>query len=673
MNPLLDEGDRPAFDRIRPEHVTPALDRLLADADAALAAAGGPGVPADADALARVLDVPVERLRRAWGHVVHLQEVADTPALRAAFGANQPRITHFMTRLGADPGLYAKTRAIVAAPGFDGLVPARRKALHDALRDFELGGAALEGAARDRFAAIQARSAELSRRFGENVLDATDAWVLDVPEARLAGVPADVVQAAREAAQAAGIDGCRLTLHAPCRLPLLAMAEDRALRETVHQAHARLASEFGPPALDNGPLMRELIALRAEEATLLGRASFADLSLVPKMAGTPAQVLEFLRDLARRARPFADRELAELRAFAGTLGLDTLQPWDRPFVSEKLKQARHGIDDETLRPWFPLPHVLQGLFALVRQLFGVTLVPEPAPAWHPDVRHYRVERDGEILGAVYLDLYARAGKQSGAWMDEARARWRRPDGTLQRPLAHLVCNFAPPLAGRPSLLTHDEVLTLFHEAGHGLHHLLTQVEELSLSGISGVEWDAVELPSQFMENFAWEWDVLQRLSAHVDSGEPLPRVMYERLLAARHFGSGIRMLRGVEYGLFDMRLHAEPLTADRVRQIALEAEREVALLARPDDDRWPNTFLHVFDGGYAAGFYGYHWAEVLSSDAYAAFEEAGVFDPATGTRFRQTVLEVGGSRPAIENFVAFRGREPRLDSLLRHQGLAGPA
>ncbi len=675
MNPLLDDGALPRFDAIAPAHLTPALDLLLAEAEAALTAAGSPAVAADVDALAGVLDAPVERLRRAWGHVGHLHAVADSADWRAAYGDNLPRVTDFFTRLAADPALYAKTRAIASAPAFAGLPAVRRKAVADALRDFELGGAALQGPARERFAAIEARLAELAQRFGENVLDATDAWHLDLPATRLAGLPPDVRRAAQSLAREAGAgDGtdkgtARLTLHAPCRLPVLATAEDRAVRETVWRAHAQLASELGPAAQDNGPLMREIAALRHEQAALLGRPHYAALSLVPKMAGSADEVLAFLRDLARRAGPSAARELAALQAHGRALGLDTLQPWDRAFVGERLKQSLHGIDDETLRPWFPLPRVLQGLFDLVESLLGVRIVPGDAQAWHPDVTHHRVLQDGRELGRFWLDPYARPGKQSGAWMDEARARWRRPDGQLQTPLAHLVCNFMPPQDGRPSLLTHDDVITLFHEFGHGLHHLLTQVDELSLSGIAGVEWDAAELPSQFMENFAWEWPVLQRISAHVDSGEPLPRTLFERLTASRHFGAGLRMLRGVEYALFDMRLHAEPGTEARIAALAREVESEVGLPPRPAEDRWPQAFLHVFDGGYAAGYYGYHWAEVLSADAYAAFEEAGVFDPATGERWRRQVLATGGSRPALENFVAFRGRPPTLDALLRHQGL----
>ncbi len=669
-NPLLDEAGLPRFDALQPAHVTPALDALLADAEAALAAASGPGVAADIDAIAARLDPPVERLRRVWGQVVHLQSVADTPAQREAHTHNLPRITDFMTRLAADAGLYAKTRTIVGSAAFAALPAVRRKAAADALRDFELGGAALEGPARMRFAAIRARCAELSQRFGENVLDATDSWRLDLPAERLAGLPDDVLQAARERARDAGIDGCRLTLHAPCRLPLLATADDRSLREAVYRAHGQLASELGPPAHDNTDLMRELVALRQEQAGLLGRDSYAELSLATKMVHEPQQVLRFLRDLAARARPFAERELDDLRTHARTLGIDALQPWDRAYVAEKLKHARHGIDDEALRPWFPLPRVLSGLFALIERLLGVQIVDADAPVWHADVRHHCVLRDGQEIGRFWLDLYARPGKQGGAWMDEARARWCRPGGRLQSPWAHLVCNFAAPVGGRPALLTHEDVITLFHEFGHGLHHLLTQVDELALSGISGVEWDAAELPSQFMENFAWEWPVLQQLTAHVDSGEPLPRALFDRLQAARHFGAGLHLLRGVEYALLDMRLHAEAGAGEHIGTLAREVEREISLSTRPASDRWPNGFLHIFDGSYAAGYYGYHWAEVLSADAFAAFEEAGIFDPATGARWRQQVLETGGSRPALENFVAFRGREPQLDALLRHQGLA---
>ncbi|MBL8344576.1 MAG: M3 family metallopeptidase [Rubrivivax sp.] len=672
-NPLLGPGDLPDFAAVRPEHITPALDELLAAAEAALVQAVDERTPADYDTMARVLDVPVERLRRVWGHVCHLQAVADTPALRAAHAENLPRITDFSTRLASDQRLYAKYKALAASPAAASLAPARRKVIQDALRDFVLGGAELQGAARDRFAAIQERLADLSKRFGDNVLDAVDAWALYVEESRLAGVPADVVCAAREAATADGRSGCKLTLQLPCYLPVMQHAQDRALRHEVYGAWARRASDLGDARFDNSPLMREIVELRQEEARLLGHPSYAHLSLVPKMARSPEEVLGFVQDLARRARPFAERELAELGDFARReLGIAELQPWDRSFAAERLKQQRYAFGSEEVRPYFTLPRVLDGLFEMVGRLFGVSIEEEKAAAWHDTVRFFRVRRadpGGQALAGFYLDLHARVGKQGGAWMDSARQRWRRPEGTLQLPLAHLVCNFAAPVGGQPALLTHDDVITLFHEFGHGLHHMLTQVDEVAASGISGVEWDACELPSQFMENFCWEWPVLQRLSSHVDTGETLPRALFDRMLAARNFHNGLALLRHCEFGLFDMRLHLEPGHAGRETALAFEVAARLSPAVPAPFLRYPHSFTHLFDGGYAAGYYGYAWAEVLSADAFSAFEEAGLFDAATGQRFREAVLESGGSRPAIDSFKAFRGREPRLDALLRHQGL----
>ncbi|MBK1712376.1 M3 family metallopeptidase [Rubrivivax gelatinosus] len=672
MNPLLDFAGLPRFAEIRAEHVVPAVDTLLAQADAALEAAVSDAVPADYEALSRALDVPVERLRRAWSAVGHLQAVADTPALRAAYGEALPRVTDFLTRLGADARLYAKYKAVAASPTAAALAPARRKALADALRDFVLGGAELEGAARARFATIQARLAELSQAFGEHVLDATDGFALYVSEAELDGVPADVREATRTAAAAEGRDGHKLTLHHPVLHPVLQYATNRAVREQLFRADATRASEFGPAELDNGPLIAELVALRQEEAELLGLASHAEVSLVPKMAETPAQVSEFVRDLARRARPFALTDKAELEDYAAReLGLVPLEAWDRRFASERLKQSRFAFSNAEVRQYFTEPRVLDGLFRLVESLFEVEIVAVEAPAWHPDARFHELRRGGRTIAGFYLDLHARSGKQSGAWMDDARGRWARPDGAgLQWPLAHLVCNFAPPVGGKPALLSHDDVVTLFHEFGHGLHHMLTQVDELAVAGISGVEWDAVELPSQFLENFAWEWEVLAKLSAHVDTGEPLPRALYERMVAAKNFQSGLGMLRHAEFGLFDMRLHAEPGAQARVLELLDEVRREISVWDQPPWHRFPHSFTHLFDGAYSAGYYSYAWAEVLSADAFSAFEEAGVFDAATGRRFRECILEAGGSRPAIESFVAFRGREPSLDALLRHQGMA---
>ena len=673
-NPLLQTHDLPPFDSIRPEHVTPAMDALLAAANAALDHVVSPEVPADYDAMSAVLDVAVERLGAAWGHVSFLQSVADTPELRAAHAANQLRVIDFYTRLGADARLFAKYKAVAASPAAAQLSAARSKALANALRDFVLGGAELQGAARERFGAIQERCGVLSQTFGDHVLDATDAFELFVEADALQGVPVDVQQAAHAAATAARRDGYKLTLQAPCYLPVLQYASNRQLREQLYRAYATRASELGPAALDNSAVVQELVALRQEEAALLGLPSYAHVSLVPKMARSPEEVLVFVRDLARRARPHAERELATLRAFATqTVGIDDLQAWDRPYASEKLKQAQFAFSSIEVKQYFTEPRVLDGLFRLIETLFGVRIEPGSAPVWHDSVRFHHVLRDGRPIAGFYLDLHARAGKGSGAWMDDARQRWRRPDGHLQLPLAHLVCNFAPPVGQQPALLTHDDVITLFHEFGHGLHHMLTQVDELAVAGISGVEWDACELPSQFMENFCWEWDVLQQMTAHVDTGEPLPRALFERMLAARNFQNGLRMLRHCEFALFDMRLHLEPGAGDRLLALAREVAAEVSPAAPPPFNRYPHSFTHLFDGGYAAGYYGYAWAEVLSADAFSAFEEAGVFDPATGARYRQHILEVGGSRPALESFKAFRGREPQLDALLRHQGLAEAA
>ena len=671
-NPLLATGSLPAFDTVQPQHVTPAILQLLEEANAALERAVSGEVPADYDALSLALDVPVERLNRAWSAVNHLQSVVDTPELRAAYAENLPRVTEFNTRLGADERLFAKYKAVAAEPKAAQLSPAKHKALADALRNFVLGGAELRGADRTAFAKLQERAAELSQNFGEHVLDATDGFVLYVEEARLEGVPDDVRRAAREAAAAEGRSDHKLTLRMPCYLPLMEYAQDRSLREQLFRAFATRASEFGPTKLDNSALMQELMALRAEEARLLGYPSYAHLSLVTKMAKGPGQVLEFVRDLARRARPYAERDLAELQQFAAReLGLPDLQAWDRPFASEKMRQARYAFSSTEVKQYFTEPKVLQGLFGLIETLFEVAIRPQAAPTWHPSVRHFNIERGGRAIGAFYLDMHARSGKRSGAWMDDAQARWLRPDGgSLQLPVAHLVCNFAPPLGEQPALLTHDDVITLFHEFGHGLHHMLTQVDEAAVAGIAGVEWDAAELPSQFMENFCWEWDVLKRLSAHAQTGAALPRDLFDRMLAARNFQSGLQMLRHCEYALFDMRLHIEPAAAKGIQQLADEVHAEVAVVTAPPFLRYANAFSHIFDGGYAAGYYGYAWAEVLSADAYAAFEEAGVFDPGTGRRYRENILETGGSRTAMENFRAFRGREPSLDALLRHQGMA---
>ena len=679
QNPLLHRDELPHYAAMRPEHIRPALDVLLADAQTALDQVVAPGSQLDFDSMSLLLDVPLERLSRAWGVVNHLTAVADTAELRTAYNDNLPRMSEFYTRIGADERLYARYKAITGAPDAAAMSQARRRGLDNAMRDFVLSGAELNTDSKQRFAAIQERLAELSQKFSENVLDATDRFSLVVDEQRLAGVPRDVTDAARQAAQADGLQGCKLSLQLPCWTPVMQYAHDRSLREQMYRAYFVRASEFGPAELDNGPLMAEILALRQEEARLLGFANFAELSLVPKMAGSPAEVTAFLRDMATRARPHAERDLRSARDFAAThLDLLELQPWDLPYVSEKLKEAHFSFSEQEARQYFTESKVVDGLFRIVETLFEVVIRPDQAATWHDSVRFYRMERsrpgnvEPELLGRFYLDLHARTGKRSGAWMTEVCSRWARPDqpGRLQTPVAQLTCNFPAPVGGRPTLLTHDDVITLFHELGHGLHHLLTQVNELSVAGISGVEWDAVELPSQFMENFCWEWAVLSRLTAHVDSGEPLPRELFERMHAARNFQNGLQTLRQVEFALLDMRLHAETALADRIQQAVDEVREEVAVLQVPSFNRSQHGFSHIFAGGYSAGYYSYKWAEVLSADAYGAFEDAGLFDPETGRRFRREILEAGGSRPAMESFRAFRGRDPTMDALMRHQGMS---
>ncbi|MEJ7931975.1 M3 family metallopeptidase [Ramlibacter sp. AN1015] len=674
-NPLLDFQDLPRFDRIRPEHVAPALDTLLAQCEQALEAVVVPDFPADWSRLALTLDCATEKLGRSWGAVSHLNGVADTPELRAAYNAGLPRVTEFWTRLGSDERLYAKYKAIDPST----LNAEQRQAHKNAIRNFVLGGAELTGAAKERFAAIQERQAELAQKFSENALDATDSFAYYAGADELDGVPDDVVHAARAAAEAEGHEGYRLTLKMPSYLPVMQFARSGALRERMYRAYATRASDQAPEEFrrfDNSEIMREILALRHEEAQLLGFKNFAEASLAAKMADSPQQVVDFLRTLAGKARPFAERDVADMRAFAAEhLGIPDPQPWDWSFIGEKLKEARYAFSEQEVKQYFTAPKVLAGLFKIIESVFEVAIRRDEAPVWHDCVEFYRIERDGKLVGQFYLDPTARSGKRGGAWMDDVRARWLRPDTRqLQTPVAHLVCNFAGGGRGKPPLLTHDDVTTLFHEAGHGLHHMLTQVQERDVSGISGVEWDAVELPSQFMENFCWEWNVLRHMTGHVDTGEPLPRALFDKMVAARNFQSGLQTLRQIEFALFDMLLHSEHDPADDVLPLLARVRDEVSVIKPPAFSRTPHTFSHIFAGGYAAGYYSYKWAEVLSADAWAAFEETmdaeGLPSRETGRKYRQSILEVGGSRPAMESFKEFRGREPTMDALLRHQGMA---
>lgn len=676
-NALLETASLPLFDRITPPDVAPAIEALMARASAALETVTAPDFPADWNAIAQELDVATEKLGMAWSAVSHLSSVADSPELRAAYNEVLPKITEFWTNLGADERLYAKYKAI----DVNRLTAEQKKAHANALRGFVLSGAELQGAARERFAKIQERAAELAQKFSENTLDATDTWAYYATEAELDGVSADVVQAARAAAQAEGKDGYKLTLKMPCYLPVMQFAHSSALREKLYRAYVTRASdqaEGDAVQYDNAPLIKEILALRLEEAQLLGYANFAEVSLVPKMAQSPQQVIGFLRDLAQRARPYAEKDVADLREFAAKeLGLSDPQPWDWTYIAEKLKEARYAFSEQEVKQYFTAPKVLDGLFKIIETLFDVKISRDTAAVWHPAVQFYRLERQGQTVGQFYLDQPARKGKRGGAWMDDVRSRWLRPDtGLLQTPVAHMVCNFADGVDGKPALLTHDDVITLFHESGHALHHMLTQVNEKDVSGINGVEWDAVELPSQFMENFCWEWDVLRHMTAHVETGEPLPRALYDKMIAAKNFQAGMGTLRQVEFALFDMLLHTEHQPDADYNALLQQVRAEVAVLPTTAYNRSTNTFSHIFAGGYAAGYYSYKWAEVLSADAYAAFEETqgpdGSTSQTTAQKYLHNILEMGGSRSAMDNFKTFRGREPQLDALLRHQGMAEP-
>ena len=678
-NPLLDFSGLPRFDAILPSHVQPAITELLADNRRRIDRLADDTTPATWTAFAGPLTDGIEQLSRAWGIVGHLHSVNDIPEWREAYNQMLPEVSRFYAELGQNLKLFAKYKAIREGAEYATLSPARRKIIDNEVRDFRLSGAELPEDKKPRFQAIQEELASLSAKFSENLLDATNAFSeIVTDEKELAGLPADVIQAAREAAEKDGKDGWKFTLHMPSYWPVLQFAHSRRLRAVLYRASATRASEFGPDKLDNTPLIRRILELRREEAQMLGYRNYADVSLVPKMAESVAQVLVFLRDLAAKAKPFAEKDVAELREFARReLALETLEPWDMGYASEKLRQARYAFSEQEVKPYFTEPKVLAGLFHVVESLYGVRIAPDSAPVWHEDVRFFRIETPaGELVGQFYLDPYARETKRGGAWMDEAITRRRVATG-IQTPVAYLNCNFPRPVGEKdgktlPATFSHGDVETLFHEAGHGLHHLLTRVEELAVSGIHGVEWDAVELPSQFMENYCWEWDVLQQMSGHVDTGEPLPRELFDKMLAARNFQSGMLTVRQIEFSLFDMLLHSDfdPAGPRSVLDLLDEVRKEVAVTFPPEWNRFPNSFSHIFAGGYAAGYYSYKWAEVLSADSYAAFEEAGnPFDPVVGKRFLDEIIAAGGARPALENFRAFRGRDPQVDALLRHSGM----
>jgi oligopeptidase A len=677
MNPLLDFTGLPRFDAVRPEHVAPAIRQLIEENQALIDRLAQPGSAATWAGFMQPLTDAGERLGRAWGVVGHLHSVMDVPEWREAYNAMLPEVTGFFADLGQNLAIFAKVRQLSQSPEYGTLSPTRRRIVDNDLRDFRLSGAELPEAQKPRFKEIQEELSALAAKFSENILDATNdhaEWVTD--ESGIAGLPDDVKTAARTAAEKDGKPGWKFSLHAPSYVPIMQYAEDRDLRARMYRAYATRAAEFGKPEWDNGPLIGRLLTLRAEEAALLGFGNYAEVSLVAKMAESTTQVAGFLRELAAKARPFAERDVAELREFArAELAMDKLESWDLPWASEKLKQARYAFSDEEVKQYFPEPKVLTGLFRVVEALFSVRIEADTAALWHPDVRLFRISRNGALVGRFFVDLYARETKRGGAWMRDAIGR-RQTDAGTQTPVAYLCCNFPAPVGGKAATFSHDDVLTLFHEAGHGLHHLLTEVDDLPVSGIDGVEWDAVELPSQFMENFCWEWDVLSGMTAHAETGEALPRALYDKMIAAKNFQSGMQTLRQIEFSLFDLLLHSEfdPSGTRSVQQLIADVRQEVAVVFPPEWNRFPQSFSHIFGGGYAAGYYSYKWAEVLSADAYAAFEEAGqlcgsTLDAETGERFWREILAVGGSRPAMASFKAFRGREPSVDALLRHNGM----
>lgn len=672
QNPLLNTTGLIDYAAIKPTDIAPAIDQLAQALQNTITQITAPETPATWEAVVQPLELATLAFTRAWGVVGHLQSVVDTPELRDAYNAKLPMVTQLFIDLSQNEALFAKYRAMKASDSFSMLSDVRRRIIDREIRDFRLSGAELPEKERTRVKAIGERLSMLNQKFSENLLDATNAWHLLIEdESRLAGLPADTKAMYAANAKAAGQTGWRITLHFPSYLPVMQYADDRALRETVYHAFATRAAEFDDAKFDNTPLIKEILQLRQEESSLLGFANYAEASLATKMADTPKEVIAFLRDLASRAKPYAQKDMTALRAFAKeTLGIDDLQPWDQAYASEKLRQARYSYSDQEVKQYFTEPTVFAGLFHLAETLYGIKIRQSTASTWHPDVKFFEVFRDDQPVAAFYADLYAREGKRSGAWMDSDRTRCY-VNGELQTPVAYLVCNFAPGIDGRPATMTHDDVTTLFHEFGHCLHHLLTQQPEVAVSGISGVEWDAVELPSQFMENFAWEWDVVQNLTHHIDTGASLPRELFDKMLAAKNFQSGMACVRQVEFALFDMLLHTsfDP-NKDDVQALLNDVRQEVAVSSPPAYNRFPQSFAHIFAGGYAAGYYSYKWAEVLSADAFSAFEETGILNPQTGQRFMNEILARGSSRDAMDNFVAFRGRKPTIDALMRHSGMA---
>ena len=672
-NPILFRDSLPLFDQIKPSHISPAIEGILKEANSLIHSLKVMGGSISWENFVEPIEMVSEKISRAWGQIEHLNAVVNSDDLRKAYNDNLIKLTEFYTNLSQDEALYKKYQSLKDGEIFESLTPSQKRIIDNVLREFKLGGAELNELEKARFKVIQEKLAKLSTQFEENILDATNEFSIFVGDADdLQGIPEENIKKAQSDAIEDKKEGYKFTLHFPSYLPVMQYAEDRNLREKLYRGYATRASELASPKFDNTKLIDEILALRYESAKLLGFNHFTEMSLVTKMAKSNEEVVSFLMDLANKAKPFALKDMEELSAFSKTLGIEKLEAWDIAYVSEKLRQAKYSFSENEVKQYFPEHRVLKGLFKVVETIFKLKIIKTDAPTWHKDVSFYSIKNDGdELVGQFYFDLYARNHKRGGAWMDEAISRYKNSFES-SHPVAFLTCNFSSPSENKPALFSHDDVITLFHEFGHGLHHMLTKVDEYSISGIKGVEWDAVELPSQFMENFCWEWDVVKHMTEHVDNKSPLPEALFKKMIEAKNFQSGMQTLRQIEFSLFDIRLHTQYSDQNKINSLKLlETIRdEIAVVRPPAWNRFPNSFSHIFAGGYAAGYYSYKWAEVLASDAFSLFEEEGILSSNAGQKFQEEVLSKGGSRPAMESFVAFRGRAPSVDALLRHSGMA---
>ena len=672
-NPILFRDSLPLFDQIKPSHISPAIEGILKEANSLIHSLKVMGGSISWENFVEPIEMVSEKISRAWGQIEHLNAVVNSDDLRKAYNDNLIKLTEFYTNLSQDEALYKKYQSLKDGEIFESLTPSQKRIIDNVLREFKLGGAELNELEKARFKVIQEKLAKLSTQFEENILDATNEFSIFVGDADdLQGIPEENIKKAQSEAIEDKKEGYKFTLHFPSYLPVMQYAEDRNLREKLYRGYATRASELASPKFDNTKLIDEILALRYESAKLLGFNHFTEMSLVTKMAKSNEEVVSFLMDLANKAKPFALKDMEELSAFSKTLGIEKLEAWDIAYVSEKLRQAKYSFSENEVKQYFPEHRVLKGLFKVVETIFKLKIIKTDAPTWHKDVSFYSIKNDrDELVGQFYFDLYARNHKRGGAWMDEAISRYKNSFES-SHPVAFLTCNFSSPSENKPALFSHDDVITLFHEFGHGLHHMLTKVDEYSISGIKGVEWDAVELPSQFMENFCWEWDVVKHMTEHVDNKSPLPEALFKKMIEAKNFQSGMQTLRQIEFSLFDIRLHTQYSDQNKINSLKLlETIRdEIAVVRPPAWNRFPNSFSHIFAGGYAAGYYSYKWAEVLASDAFSLFEEEGILSSNAGQKFQEEVLSKGGSRPAMESFVAFRGRTPSVDALLRHSGMA---